>query len=144
MRINVRFRRLALLAAVPATLAALAPAADNDPCAEDRLQMVQTIEAHARTATDALGRSRVRRRRSIAEDLLRVDPLEQRRRVTGVEVLAEVDVPQRRVRDSRRLVANAPGFDCVVQEVGLARVGGAGSSRIVVEDLQRLDQRQAT
>ena len=48
-----------LLAAVLGTLAALALAAEDDRYAEDRLRMIQTIEAHAQSATDALGRDHI-------------------------------------------------------------------------------------
>jgi protein-L-isoaspartate(D-aspartate) O-methyltransferase len=48
--------RPALLAAVLAALAAVAMAAEDDRYADERARMVQTIEAHARSATDALGR----------------------------------------------------------------------------------------
>ena len=40
----------------PAALAVLAMAAEDDRYAEDRARMIQTIEAHARSATEALGR----------------------------------------------------------------------------------------
>jgi protein-L-isoaspartate(D-aspartate) O-methyltransferase len=59
MRMNARFRRLVLLAAVLGTLAALTLGAQHDHYAEDRLRMIQTIEAHAQSATDALGRDHI-------------------------------------------------------------------------------------
>jgi protein-L-isoaspartate(D-aspartate) O-methyltransferase len=52
---HARFRGPALLAAALGALVAAAAAAE-DPYAEARLRMVQTIEAHAQSATDALGR----------------------------------------------------------------------------------------
>jgi protein-L-isoaspartate(D-aspartate) O-methyltransferase len=51
---HARFRGPALLAAALGAL--VAAAAAQDPYAEARLHMVQTIEAHAQSATDALGR----------------------------------------------------------------------------------------
>jgi protein-L-isoaspartate(D-aspartate) O-methyltransferase len=42
-----------------ATLGAVAIAAEDDRYADDRARMVQTIEAHARNATDALGRDHI-------------------------------------------------------------------------------------
>jgi protein-L-isoaspartate(D-aspartate) O-methyltransferase len=44
---------------VLATLGAVAVGAEDDPYADDRARMVQTIEAHARSATDALGRDHI-------------------------------------------------------------------------------------
>jgi protein-L-isoaspartate(D-aspartate) O-methyltransferase len=52
---HARIRGPALLAGALAALVAVAAAAE-DPYAEARARMVQTIEAHARSATDALGR----------------------------------------------------------------------------------------
>jgi protein-L-isoaspartate(D-aspartate) O-methyltransferase len=52
---HARFRGPALLAAALGTLVAVAAAADDDHAAA-RARMVETIEAHARSATDALGR----------------------------------------------------------------------------------------
>jgi protein-L-isoaspartate(D-aspartate) O-methyltransferase len=52
---HARFRGPALLAAALATLVVVAAAA-QDPYAEARARMVQTIEAHAQSATDALER----------------------------------------------------------------------------------------
>jgi protein-L-isoaspartate(D-aspartate) O-methyltransferase len=52
---HARFRGPALLAAALGTLVAVAAAADDDH-ADARARMVETIEAHARSATDALGR----------------------------------------------------------------------------------------
>jgi protein-L-isoaspartate(D-aspartate) O-methyltransferase len=56
---HAQFHRSALLAAVPAMLAAVALAAEDESYAHDRARMVQTIEAHARSATDALGRDHI-------------------------------------------------------------------------------------
>jgi protein-L-isoaspartate(D-aspartate) O-methyltransferase len=56
---HAKLCRPALLAAVLGTLAGLALAAADDEYAEDRLRMVQTIEVHARSATDALGRDHI-------------------------------------------------------------------------------------
>jgi protein-L-isoaspartate(D-aspartate) O-methyltransferase len=47
---------LARLAALLVTFAVAAAIAEDDPYAADRARMIQTIEAHARRATDALGR----------------------------------------------------------------------------------------
>ena len=55
IRTHARFRSPALLAAALGALGAVAAAAE-DPYDEARARMVQTIEAHARNATDALGR----------------------------------------------------------------------------------------
>jgi protein-L-isoaspartate(D-aspartate) O-methyltransferase len=44
---------------VLAALAAVVMAAEDDRYADDRARMVQTIEAHARSATDALGRDHI-------------------------------------------------------------------------------------
>ncbi len=59
MRLHLRLRRSVLLAAVWSALAALAAAAEDDRYAEDRLRMIRTIEAHAQSATDALGRDHI-------------------------------------------------------------------------------------
>ena len=56
---HAKLCRPALLAAVLGTLAGLALAAEDDEYAEDRLRMIQTIEAHAQSATDALGRDHI-------------------------------------------------------------------------------------
>jgi protein-L-isoaspartate(D-aspartate) O-methyltransferase len=59
MPLHARLRRSALFAAVLGAMAALALAAEDDRYAEDRLRMIQTIEAHAQSATDALGRDHI-------------------------------------------------------------------------------------
>jgi protein-L-isoaspartate(D-aspartate) O-methyltransferase len=59
IRIHAKFHRSALLAAVLAALAAVAKAAEDNRYVHDRARMVQTIEAHARSATDALGRDHI-------------------------------------------------------------------------------------
>jgi protein-L-isoaspartate(D-aspartate) O-methyltransferase len=56
---HAKFRRSALLAAAVAALGAAAMAGENDRYADDRARMVQTIEAHAQSATDALGRDHI-------------------------------------------------------------------------------------
>jgi protein-L-isoaspartate(D-aspartate) O-methyltransferase len=53
------FERSALLTAALAALVAVAAVAQDDRFADDRARMIQTIEAHARSATDALGRGYV-------------------------------------------------------------------------------------
>ena len=53
---HARFRGPALLTAALGALVAVAGAAEVDQHAEARAAMVQTIEAHAQSATDALGR----------------------------------------------------------------------------------------
>jgi protein-L-isoaspartate(D-aspartate) O-methyltransferase len=50
------FRRLAPFAAALAALVAVAAASEDDPYADARARMIQTIEEHAQSATDALGR----------------------------------------------------------------------------------------
>jgi protein-L-isoaspartate(D-aspartate) O-methyltransferase len=59
IRIDARFHRPALLAAGLAALGAAALAAQEDGYADARARMVQTIEAHAQSATDALGRDHI-------------------------------------------------------------------------------------
>ena len=49
----------ALLASVLGTFATVAITAEDDRYADDRAQMVQTIETHAQNATDALGRAHI-------------------------------------------------------------------------------------
>jgi protein-L-isoaspartate(D-aspartate) O-methyltransferase len=52
-------RRAARSAALLIALCAAAAAAQDDPYAEGRARMIQTIEAHAERATDALGRDHI-------------------------------------------------------------------------------------
>ena len=54
-----QFRRAALLAAVLGVLGGPGMAAEDDGQAEERARMIQTIEAHAQSATDALGRDHI-------------------------------------------------------------------------------------
>jgi protein-L-isoaspartate(D-aspartate) O-methyltransferase len=54
-----QFRRAALLAAVLGVLGGPGMAAEDDGHAEERARMIQTIEAHAQSATDALGRDHI-------------------------------------------------------------------------------------
>ena len=56
---HARLRRSAPLAAGLAALGAVAIAAEDDRYADARARMVQTIEAHAQSATDALGRDHI-------------------------------------------------------------------------------------
>ena len=56
---HARFRGPALLTAALGALVAVAGAAEVDQHAEARAAMVQTIEAHAQSATDALGRDHI-------------------------------------------------------------------------------------
>jgi protein-L-isoaspartate(D-aspartate) O-methyltransferase len=56
---HVRFDQAVLAAIVLAVLGAVALSAEEDPHAADRARMIQTIEAHARSATDALGRDHI-------------------------------------------------------------------------------------
>jgi protein-L-isoaspartate(D-aspartate) O-methyltransferase len=56
---HVRFDQAVLSAIVLAVLGAVALSAEEGPHAADRARMIQTIEAHARSATDALGRDHI-------------------------------------------------------------------------------------
>ena len=73
----------------------------------------------------------------------RVDPREQFRRVSGVEVGPELDGPVRGIRDPADAVARLPRFDQVMQVVGVGRVTRAVSGLVPIEDLQCLDERGA-
>jgi protein-L-isoaspartate(D-aspartate) O-methyltransferase len=56
---HANLRHWALSAAVVAMFGAVAMAAEDDRYVDERARMVQTIEAHARSATDALGRDHI-------------------------------------------------------------------------------------
>jgi protein-L-isoaspartate(D-aspartate) O-methyltransferase len=56
---HAKLGRPALLGVALGAIGAVAIAAGDDPYADDRARMIQTIETHARSATDALGREHI-------------------------------------------------------------------------------------
>ncbi len=93
-------------------------------------------------AADPLWRRIRRRRRPIPISLGRIDTLEEVCRMARLEMRSQRDVPQRGIGNSRTLIAHPPRLYGVVEIVGVGRVGSAGLRLVVLQDLQRLDQRR--